>query len=658
MKRAILVLFSLLLLCACAHAEQVRYPDPDADLPQMHALIVNGASKVKAVYWPVSGCEALYDALSANKICVEVQPQNLFLRSYDSEQSIGGLPSCTREAFEDWLDEAFGQSEDGDLNLFYYCGHTAGVEGQPDTYGVMCSAQERYPYAELAQDLAAYRGNFLVFIDACFAETFETEGLERLSAGDRARFTLVYAAESDASAWMGAMTNAIAKGIQRSADGALNADDADSADDALQLTELYAFIENDVDGDGKVSAGEMLDRIANTGAAAMYLSSGTDWCLFQFSSVDIAEDGAVLGLNAGPEDAVLLHASLKDASAAAAHAICWQSSDAAVVTVDGSGRLTPAGAGKATVTAYLCDAFGQPCIGSADTCEVTVRAAQVQFYGLPAADEWGFPCTEIHMRSVDATGGVLADIVVGTVGDTLTGERFAAYALESGDIYCELATMLDGAGVRYSLYRLCDGIPSLVQSAYDPGYTSAVGLYDGQTDAELFCREGCASWRDVEDEYRAALERALSAAGLRFDRIASITSRDGHSSREYVSASLPGAETLCVAENRNELPTLMEQSGMGALENDKLTAIAPAAGLAAQNPKDTAATGISVSATGDVNVRTGPGLTYDSTGVAPRGSRLDYLGETSTDERGVDWYKVAYDGQARWVSSTYAVLTD
>ena len=73
-----------------------------------------------------------------------------------------------------------------------------------------------------------------------------------------------------------------------------------------------------MDGDGEVSAGEMLDRIANTGAAAMYLSSGTDWCLFQFSSVDIAEDGVVLGLNAGPEDAVQLHASLKDASAAAA----------------------------------------------------------------------------------------------------------------------------------------------------------------------------------------------------------------------------------------------------------------------------------------------------------------------------------------------------
>lgn len=653
MRKAFLILLSLLLICACAHAEQVRYPSPDEDLPQLHALIVSGASKVKAIYMPVTGCETLYEALRANKIHLEVQPSNLLFHSYDSEESIGGLSSCTREAFEGWISEAFGESEDGDLNLFYYCGHTAGVEGQPETYGAMCSAQERYPYAELAQDLAACQGDFLVFIDACFSETFETEGLAQLSAEDRERFTLVYSAESDASAWMGSMTNAIAKGIQRNADGALNADDTDSPDDIIQLTELYAFIENDTDGDGEVSAGEMVDRITNTGAAAMYLSSGTNWGLFQFSSVDIAENSVTLGLNAGQEE---LHAALRDANAAAAHTVFWQSSDESVVTVDSSGRLTPVSAGKATVTAYLCNASGQPYIGSADTCKVTVQEAQVQFYGLPTTDEWGFPCTEIHLRSVDATGDVLTDIVVGAINDTLVGERFAAYKLESGDIYCELATMLDGVGVRYSLYHLNDGISSLIQSAYDPGYTSAVGLYDGQTDAELFCREGCGSWRDVASEYRAVLEEALSASGLHFDQIASVSSRDGRSSGEYVSANLSESEQLCCAENRDELPTILELSGMGALENEELATLSPVAGL--NSSEDAAAPGKSVVTTGDVHVRTGPGLSYDSVGVVPEGGNLSYLDETSTDERGVDWYKVAYDGEERWISSTYAALSD
>ena len=661
MKRVFLILLLLLLICACAQAEQTRYPSSGENLPQLHALIVSGASKVKTIYMPIAGCEALYETLPANKIHVDVQPSNLFFRSYDSEESIGGLPSCTREEFEGWIDEAFGQSEEGDLNIFYYCGHTAGMEGQLDTYGAMCSAQERYPYADLAQDLAVYQGDFLVFIDACFSETFETEGLAQLSAEDRERFTLIYSAESDASAWMGSMTNAIAKGIRRNTDGALNADDREQPDDIIQLTELYAFIENDTNGDGKVSADEMIDRITNTGAAAMYLSSGTNWCLFQFSSADIAESSVTLGLSAEPEK-VQLNVSLKEANTDAMHTVFWQSSDESVVIVDGSGRLTPVGVGKATVTAYLCNAFGQPCIGSADTCEVTVQEPEIQFYGLPTVDEWGFPCTEIHMRSVDATGGVLADVVVESINDTLIGERFIAYELESGAIYCELATMLDGVGVRYNLYHLNDGIPLLVQSVYDPGYTNAVGLYDSETDTELLCYEGRSSWQDVEREYRSVLEDAFSATDLHFDQVASISSRDGHSSGEYVSADLSGAEQLCCAESRDELPTLLELSGIGTLENEELVTITPVAEIDgrgnSQAPKNAVEFGESIVTTGDVNVRTGPGLSYDSVGIVPKGGSLSYLEEASTDERGVDWYKVAYDGNEYWVSSTYAALTD
>ena len=123
MKRVFLILLLLLLICACAQAEQTRYPSSGENLPQLHALIVSGASKVKTIYMPIAGCEALYEALPANKIHVDVQPSNLFFRSYDSEESIGGLPSCTREEFEGWIDEAFGQSEEGDLNIFYYCIH-------------------------------------------------------------------------------------------------------------------------------------------------------------------------------------------------------------------------------------------------------------------------------------------------------------------------------------------------------------------------------------------------------------------------------------------------------------------------------------------------------------------------------------------------------
>ena len=58
---------------------------------------------------------------------------------------------------------------------------------------------------------------------------------------------------------------------------------------------------------------------------------------------------------------------------------------------------------------------------------------------------------------------------------------------------------------------------------------------------------------------------------------------------------------------------------------------------------------------GKSNVRTGPGLGYKSIGVLHRGEEAKYLGKSSTDERGVVWYKIEWNGRAAWVSSRYTV---
>ena len=60
--------------------------------------------------------------------------------------------------------------------------------------------------------------------------------------------------------------------------------------------------------------------------------------------------------------------------------------------------------------------------------------------------------------------------------------------------------------------------------------------------------------------------------------------------------------------------------------------------------------------TASVNLREGPGLEYDKIAAMKPHTLLDYLGETSTDERGVDWYMVDYEGQACWISSRYSEL--
>lgn len=60
--------------------------------------------------------------------------------------------------------------------------------------------------------------------------------------------------------------------------------------------------------------------------------------------------------------------------------------------------------------------------------------------------------------------------------------------------------------------------------------------------------------------------------------------------------------------------------------------------------------------TGDVNLRSGPGLAYDTVGSIGSGVYIEYLGESSVDERGVAWYHVRYNGMTGWSSSKYVDL--
>ena len=59
---------------------------------------------------------------------------------------------------------------------------------------------------------------------------------------------------------------------------------------------------------------------------------------------------------------------------------------------------------------------------------------------------------------------------------------------------------------------------------------------------------------------------------------------------------------------------------------------------------------------GSVNNRRTPNLTGADLGTMPSGATATYLGQTSTDSRGVDWYYVNYDGTVGWVSSRYCTL--
>ena len=63
-----------------------------------------------------------------------------------------------------------------------------------------------------------------------------------------------------------------------------------------------------------------------------------------------------------------------------------------------------------------------------------------------------------------------------------------------------------------------------------------------------------------------------------------------------------------------------------------------------------------VRTTGNVWMRSGPGLSYSQFTSFSKGRSLTYLGESSVDNRGVTWYKVSSGKHTGWVSSRYSQL--
>ena len=59
---------------------------------------------------------------------------------------------------------------------------------------------------------------------------------------------------------------------------------------------------------------------------------------------------------------------------------------------------------------------------------------------------------------------------------------------------------------------------------------------------------------------------------------------------------------------------------------------------------------------GKCNIRTGPGLNYDTIGSLKAGRVVRYLGKSQKDNRGVTWYYIEFEGEKGWVSSKYGYL--
>ena len=79
--------------------------------------------------------------------------------------------------------------------------------------------------------------------------------------------------------------------------------------------------------------------------------------------------------------------------------------------------------------------------------------------------------------------------------------------------------------------------------------------------------------------------------------------------------------------------------------------------VASQNEEVSESVSFVTATNGDTYLRSGPGRDYDQLGVLKQSMQAEFLGGVFTDDRGVDWYEVRFNGVAGWVSSKYTVIS-
>ena len=302
-----------------------------------------------------------------------------------------------------------------------------------------------------------------------------------------------------------------------------------------------------------------------------------------------------------------------------------------------------------SVLLALALACAAMCMGASTLAEVETQGYAVQYdldgdgnpetlvlYRAWGWDLFGNEGVSVRLAAYAADGSQIADGWVygyDEVDFCVPTITLRLFSLGGGVLYAEGRWSHEGIETMYEVVEAKDG--GLTQRLFyrDPGYSDGIGLENimpepGQYYDVVF-------YDEMSMDY-ATLIAPLN--GLFADYGLTYVVRD-----TSAEADLSPAQLICDVD-----VMALPWEGAASLEASFASA---EAGAAAHSAAPAYAY-----TTGDVNLRSGPGLGYDSVGVIPAGTSVEYLGEVSTDERGVEWYHISSSGKTGWGSSKYVAI--
>lgn len=156
-----------------------------------------------------------------------------------------------------------------------------------------------------------------------------------------------------------------------------------------------------------------------------------------------------------------------------------------------------------------------------------------------------------------------------------------------------------------------------------------------------------------------------SGPGLDYEKIGVVEFGESYEYEEYAEADERGVEWYCINFDGSEgwvssrycsvVSATAEQETETEMIEQTIETAEPAAEM---DPERYEVCNCVKAVGGDCNIRTGPGNAYETIGALKKDSSVSYAGEFTSDDRGVEWYKIYTTGGTGWVTSVYAMLCE